>query len=206
MPKLIFIFLDGVGIGSASQTNPFFVADAEYLPFYKDGLVLPDQTPIKPIDATLDTAGMPMSATGQTSLFTGVNMPRIFGRHKDSYPDQTMRKVIKENNIFSHLKKNRLNVQFLNAYPGSSRLYTPEHVRILDNGQFYFSPAFKQQARNTLSVTTCMVVASFMRPFGEKDIQKEKAIFHEYSNRELIAGGFKLPVFSPETAAGIIYN
>ena len=206
MSKLIFIFLDGVGIGPASRTNPFFAAGADHLCFYENGLELPDNTPVKAIDAQLGVEGMPMSATGQTALFTGINMPRICNQHKDSYPDKLMRKVIKENNIFSRLKKNRLNVRFLNAYPGSAHYYTPEHIRIRDDGEFYFSPAFQYHFRNSLSVTTCMMVSSFMQPFGEKDILKEKALYHDYTNESLMDRGLNLSMFTPEKAAEIIFN
>lgn len=206
MPKIIFIFLDGVGIGSASRTNPFFAADADYLCFYENSPGLPDGTPIKPIDARLGVEGMPMSATGQTSLFTGVNMPMLLGAHKDSYPDKPMRKIIKAHNLFSSLKKNSFRVQFLNAYPGSAHFYTPEHVRILDDGDFYFSHFFQGRSRNNLSVTTCMMVSSFNRVFGENDIREERALYHDYTNESLLQSGFDLPKFSPEKAAEIIFN
>ncbi len=206
MPKLIFIFLDGVGIGRASKTNPFFAADVDYLCFYENGLALPDKTPITTIDARLGIEGIPMSATGQTSLFTGINMPRILNEHKDSYPDKLMRKVIKENNIFSRLKKERFNVQFLNAYPDCSHFYTSAHVRIGDDGELRFSSAFQYQFRSTLSVTTCMMLSSHMLPFSEKDILRERALYHDFSNESLIQKGSHLPRFTPEKAAEIIFN
>jgi 2,3-bisphosphoglycerate-independent phosphoglycerate mutase len=206
MPKMIFIFLDGVGIGSASRTNPFFAADADYLCFYENPPGLPDGTPIKPIDARLGVEGMPMSATGQTSLFTGVNMPMLLGAHKDSYPDKPMRKIIKERNLFSCLKKNSIRVQFLNAYPGSAHFYTPENVRIRGDGDFYFSHFFQGRSGNNLSVTTCMMISSFTRVFGEKEIKQERALYHDYTNESLRQSGFDLPKFSPEKAAEIIFN
>jgi hypothetical protein len=206
MSKLIFIFLDGVGIGVAAKTNPFYASGVDYLCFYENGLSLPDGTPIKAIDARLGVDGMPMSATGQTSLFTGVNAPWLYNQHKDSYPDRSMRKIIKENNIFSRLKRNRLSAQFLNAYPESAHFFTPEHVRIMGDGEFQFSAAFKPHSRNSLSVTTCMLISSFMIPFSEKDILKEKALYHDYSNQSLIERGLNLPVFSPEKAAEIIFK
>lgn len=206
MPKLIFIFLDGVGIGRALKTNPFFAGDVDYLCFYESGLALPDKTPITAIDARLGIEGIPMSATGQTALFTGINMPRILNEHKESYPDKLMRKVIRENNIFSRLKKNRFNVQFLNAYPDRSHFYTPTHIRIGENGELHFSSAFRPLFRNTLSVTTCMMLSSFMKPFNEKDILREKALYHDFSNESLIRDGSHLPRFTPEKAAEIIFN
>lgn len=204
--KLIFFFLDGVGIGGRSAVNPFFLAKADCLPIYQNGPGLPDGEPVKSIDACLGVPGMPMSATGQTALWTGVNMPRLLGRHKDSYPDSDMRRVIKKKNLFTRLKKHRITVRFLNAYPGHSHFFTADYIRIRENGDLYFSPAFPPGARSTLSVSSCMMLSSFMRPFGSKEIINEIALFHDYTNDELIRQGINLPRFSPERAAEIIYK
>jgi len=206
MSKLIFIFIDGVGIGKAAATNPFFAAKSEYLPFFESGCFLPDQTPIKAIDACMGVQGMPMSATGQTSLFTGTNVPAILNQHRDSFPDPLMRKIIKEKSIFSILRKNHLNPRFLNAFPGSSHLFTPEHVYIRDDGEFHFSHHFQATVKRSLSVTTCMMIANHMRPFGRHDILREKALYHDFSNQSINGDGPDLPKFSPEKAAEIMYK
>lgn len=206
MSKLIFIFFDGVGIGEASQSNPFYVAQTEYLPFYKGGCTLPDQIPIKPIDAQMGVAGMPMSATGQTSLFTGVNIPALVNGHRDSYPDLLMRKIIKEKSIFSLLMKKNLSARFLNVFPETHHLYTPENIYIQDNGEFFMSPLFRSQIHRSLSATTCMMIANRMRPFGENDILKERALFHDFTNQSLGRNLQHIPKFSPEKAAEILYK
>jgi 2,3-bisphosphoglycerate-independent phosphoglycerate mutase len=206
MPRIIFIFLDGVGIGQSAVTNPFYAARTEWLPFFTNGCILPDQTPVKAIDARLGVEGMPMSATGQTSLFTGVNVPALLREHRDSYPDLIMRKIIKEKSIFTELRKRHLNPRFLNVFPGSYYLYTPENIYIRSDGEFYLSPVFKSRVRRSLSATTCMMIANHMRPFGENDIINERALFHDFTNRSLDGSFPDLPAFSPEKAAEIIAN
>jgi 2,3-bisphosphoglycerate-independent phosphoglycerate mutase len=207
MPKLIFIFLDGVGIGKKLQANPFYAARADYLPFFENSF-LPDsdRTPVKAVDAQLGIKGMPMSATGQTTLFTGVNMPAILNEHRDSYPDKLMRKIIKEKNIFSRLRLNDVTTRFLNVFPDSTHLFSPEHIAIGDDGEFYLSPKFRSQRKHSISVTTCMMVANQMIPFGVRDILKEQALFHDFSNQSLDQKGLNLPRFTPEKAAEIIYR
>lgn len=206
MAKLIFIFLDGVGIGRAVNTNPFFAAAADYLPFFDSGCTLPDSTPVKAIDACLGMEGMPMSATGQTSLFTGINVPAALNGHRDSYPDREMRKIIKENNLFSRLTRQQVKPRFLNVFPTSYYLFTPANIRILHDGEFYFSPQFQARHRRPLSVTTCMMVSNYMTPFGEPDIMREEALYHDFTNRTLNGEHPHLPHFSPEKAAEIIYK
>lgn len=207
MPKLIFLFFDGVGIGKKLQSNPFYVAKTDYLPFFNNG-VLPDSdhTPIKAIDAQLGINGIPMSATGQTSLFTGVNVPAMIYGHRGSFPDKLMRKIIKEKNLFSLLKKNNITPRFINVFPGDAYLFSPEHIAIGDDGEFYLSPLFRDQHKHPISVTTCMMITNLMIPFDISDIFKEQAIFHDFSNQSLEGKGQNIPRFTPEKAAEIIYR
>ncbi len=204
--RFIFIFLDGVGIGRSGKNNPFFSADVNFLSFFDDPPSLPDKSPIKAIDARLGVKGIPMSATGQTSLFTGINIPAILNCHKDSYPDNLMRKIIKNHNIFSQLLARDFKVRFLNAYPDRAHLFTPEYMKILDDGQILFSEGFPLQMRGMISVTSCMMLSSRMTPFGVGDILLERSLYHDFSNRSLWERGLNLPQFSPEKAAEIIFN
>ena len=142
MPRLIFIFLDGVGIGKSSPNNPFLVSKSEYLPFFSNNPVWPDNTPVKAIDPLFGIKGLPQSATGQTTLYTGKIMPKILNEHKGSYPNKLMRKIIKKHNILSLLKRNNINVAFINAYPVFTKFFTTEHLNIQEDGQLRFSKEF----------------------------------------------------------------
>lgn len=204
--RLIFIFLDGVGIGKTVDSNPFVAAKSEFLPFSDSWCTLPDKTPVKAIDACLGVKGIPMSATGQTSLFTGINIPRILNCHKDSYPDNLMRRIIKKNNIFSRIKANNFKVRFLNTYPDCSLYFTPDYIRIQDSGQILFSDQFPRNMRSTISVTSCMMLSSHMTPFGTEDIIAERSLYHDFSNLSLREKGIDFPKFSPEKAAEIVFN
>ena len=82
---MIFIFLDGVGIGNADADNPFFSAQTSLLPFFGEENFLPDGTPIKGIDACLGVEGIPQSATGQTTIYTGENIPALLKEHKGRF-------------------------------------------------------------------------------------------------------------------------
>lgn len=204
--RFIFIFLDGVGIGKTVDSNPFVAAKSDFLPFADTWCTLPDKTPVKAIDACLGVGGIPMSATGQTSLFTGINVARILNCHKDSYPDNLMRRIIKKNNIFSRIKANHCKVRFLNAYPECAHFFTADYVRIQDSGQILFSDQFPRNMISTISVTSCMMLSSHMTPFGTGDISAERSLYHDFSNLSLRERGIDLPEFSPEKAAEIIFD
>jgi hypothetical protein len=234
MKRLLFIFLDGVGIGDRVDSNPFFAAQTVFLPFYSDSnreqsLSLPDGAPIKIIDATLGVAGIPQSATGQTSLFTGENIPALLNEHKGSYPDKTMRCILRGKNLISRLRNKNLDARYINAYPFHAELFSQPHVDILEDGSFHFSEEFPPLFKKRISVTTCMSIANRFTPFDEYDIIREEALFQDYSNLSLIQGleeaqrlgklddllktaskpGQRppsLPMFSPEKAAEILFK
>ncbi len=204
--RFIFLFLDGVGIGEADGKNPFYAAQAEFLPFYKGNPGLVDKTPIKPIDALLGVEGIPQSGSGQTSLYTGENIPRILGQHRDSYPNRSMRKIIREKNILRRLKDRGYQAVFINAYPAHKRFFSAPNIEIRPSGEMHFSDEFPALFKRRISVTSCMMVTAGQVPFDEKDILAGRSIFQEYSNRWLNQKGLQLPEFTPERAAEILYE
>lgn len=203
---MIFLFLDGVGIGKRNKFNPFFTTDADYLPFYSNNKGLPDLTPIKNIDAIMGIRGIPQSATGQTSIYTGKNIPKILGKHIGSFPNKKMRAIIKESNVFSLLKSRGLSPMFLNAYPAHSNLFYKSNVVIGENGDFIFSENFPDKYKRRISVTSSMMITNGIKPFDIEDILEKNSIYQEYSNKSLKKYGLSLPEFSPEDAAEIIHK
>jgi len=204
MPRLIFIFLDGVGIGTATDGNPFFLARASRLPFYVDGGAWPDGTPIRAIDPLMGVSGLPQSASGQTSLFTGINVPRLVGGHLGSYPNQKMRELILRHNLLKTLQSRQRRIAFLNAYPVFSRFFQPPHLRIGTDGRFDFSGEFPETFKKRISVTTCMMLSCRFKPFDEHHLAHREAVYQDYSNLSLREHGLNIPEFRPEEAADII--
>lgn len=205
MEHFIFIFLDGVGVGKPEDFNPFYVNRPEYLPFYEGGLVLPDGTPIKPIDATLGVEGIPQSGSGQTSLYTGENIPKLMG-HRDSYPSREMRRIIVEKNILSRLKARGMDAVFINAYPVHHYLFTDQHIRLMPSGELQASAEVLPAYRRRLSVTSCMMLAAGQPPFTETDILNGRSLFQDFTNRWLIEKGMRIPEFTPEIAAQNLFH
>ncbi len=206
MDRVIFIFLDGCGVGQADAVNPFFAAASRHLPFWEKGMALPDGTPIAAIDATLGIPGAPQSASGQTALFCGAKAAEIADRHRNGYPDRVLRQIVLKKNLLSLLLAKGAAARYLNAYPAHDELFTAKHVRIEPDGRFWFSPLFPEHFKRMISVTSCMLLASGQKPFGADAIREEKALYQDYSNRQLIEKGLSLPEFSPKQAAEIIFK
>ena len=77
----LLLFFDGIGVGPNDVDGTLF----------------------RPIDATLGVPGLPPSATGQTSLLTGINAARHAGGHQLGLPGPTLRPLIESDSIFLKL-------------------------------------------------------------------------------------------------------
>lgn len=125
--SVLFVFLDGVGLGPPGASNPFSTLDLPAFARLGGGQRwTAEATPIRtarhafvPLDATLGLEGLPQSGTGQASLFTGENAAALHGRHFGPYPPTTVRPLVAEKSVFARLAPvlgaDRL--AFANAYP-----------------------------------------------------------------------------------------
>lgn len=76
----------------------------------RDGLV------VAALDARLGVDGLPQSATGQTTLFTGINGAELMGHHMTAFPGPTLRRPIAEHSLLLQLTRQGLGATFANAY------------------------------------------------------------------------------------------
>lgn len=107
--KVLFLFVDGVGLRDAATDNP---VNPEVCP----ALCRLISMHSKPIDACLGVEGVPQSATGQGTMFTGVNCAVAMGKHCEGFPGPGLRKIVETNNIFLEMKKRGKKVCFSDAY------------------------------------------------------------------------------------------
>jgi 2,3-bisphosphoglycerate-independent phosphoglycerate mutase len=171
--KIIFIFVDGFGLGCDDpEVNP---VRSERFPALAK--LLDDATPI---DACLGIDGLPQSATGQATLFTGVNAAKEMGRHIEGFPPSSLKKLIKHENIFSKLRKRGKHCTFANAY------WIDDPHRI---------PPRRQ------SVTTVMSLSALGSVRRKAELIAGKAVHHDITRRTMHTRGYDGDLVSPETAA-----
>lgn len=126
--KLLFLFLDGVGLGANNpDQNPFARASMPNLISVLDGQCLSAsegrlpfhgaRASLVPIDACLETPGLPQSASGQATLLTGKNIPHLMGEHYGPKPNAAIRLILESDNIFKRLQKVGQRATLLNAFP-----------------------------------------------------------------------------------------
>ena len=124
-PRVVLLFLDGVGIGPADpEVNPFLRSRLPVLRELLDDVPTLDRFELGgtaarsfPLDANLGVDGIPQSGTGQTTLLTGVNAAERFGRHFGPWTPVALRPLLEKENVLRRGLEAGLKVAFANAYP-----------------------------------------------------------------------------------------
>ncbi len=188
-PRTLLIFIDGLGWGPPEPaTNPQYTYGGEVfrLPDGGQGNSAPAGGGgwCRPIDAVLGVPGVPQSATGQTTLLSGINSQEVLGKHLTGFPNEKLREILLEHSVLRSLTDRGLKAAFLNA----------------------FRPRFWELSRErqlSLSATTVANLAADLPFFGLADVRAGRSIYQEMTNAELIARGFDVEPLAPAEAGRI---
>lgn len=182
---VLFIFLDGVGLGPTSADNPLTTTPMPYLHGLLGGPLVAGRQVDQPgllfrsLDATLGVAGLPQSATGQTTLFTGVNAAAFLGEHLSAYPNSTLRSLIDEHSILKRVTAAGGRATFANAY-----------------GPSYFERVARGAAHH--SATTLCVLAAGLPFRTHHDLECGEAVYWDITNRFFSwRHGIEIPLVTP---------
>jgi len=139
--RVLFIFLDGIGLGANDPlTNPFARAKMPNLNKLLEGRSLlkesapfhGEQATLLAVDPAVGVHGLPQSATGQAILMTGINIPAELGYHYGPKPNPEVAAYLKEATLFSRFAKEGRKAALLNAYP-------PRYFHGIDSGKRLYS-------------------------------------------------------------------
>jgi hypothetical protein len=134
-----------------------------------------------PLDANLGVPGLPQSATGQTTIFTGVNAAALLGEHLPGFPNPRLRSLIREHNLFTLLQAQKRSCTFADAYvrlPGS------------------------QLSPHLQSVTTVATLAAFGQTRTRDDLLSGSAVYHDLTRQSLLGKEYAAGIpCIPETTA-----
>jgi 2,3-bisphosphoglycerate-independent phosphoglycerate mutase len=183
--SVLLFFIDGLGIGARGPQNPLDgLADAEPLALFvdeqaatiHDGIVVPT-------DARLGIEGRPQSASGQTTILTGINVPELLGYHKQGFPNAAMLEILREHSIFLQLKRAGVEpITFANTY----------------------TQRFFAERPRWVSATTAAMEAAAV-PFRQvADLKAGRAVYHDFTNQLLIERGEGVELRSAEQAAEVL--
>jgi hypothetical protein len=113
---VLLLFFDGVGVGSDDPDgNPFAAVGARRMGPVA-GRPAADGLRFRPIDATLGVEGLPQSATGQTTLLTGVNAAQRLGHHQVGIPGPSLWPLLERESLFRKLVERGARPTFANAF------------------------------------------------------------------------------------------
>jgi hypothetical protein len=189
MRNVLLIFIDGLGLGADDPAvNPLVRFDSFFTrlfnkPFSQDiGTVIADDVSLAVTDATLGIEGLPQSATGQTTIFTGVNASQAVGHHVVGFPGPTLVKIIAEHGIMRRLKDDGLR-------PTSANMYTPNYMELVA----------ARKRRHSVTTHTILAAGEPLRSVAE--MSAGQAVYQDITNEMLAAiGTTGVPVITPETA------
>jgi 2,3-bisphosphoglycerate-independent phosphoglycerate mutase len=181
---LIIFFVDGIGIGQQDVThNPCLNSQYQlFSPLKK----LPFNGNSFSLDACLGIKGLPQSATGQSTIYTGENTAKLIGKHLFGFPNEKIKQLLIKQSVFFKLKSLGYRCKFINAF----------------RPIFFTSPEIFKDER--LSFTSEMNRAAGLSFSTIKDIKKKIALYHDFTNLELIEKGFHLPSFDFNYASTIL--
>lgn len=177
--KVIFLFIDGVGLRSPASDNPI---NREVCPT----LCRLFEHHAKPIDACLGVEGLPQSATGQATMFTGVNCAVAMGRHCEGFPSPALRDIIEKGNLFLSLKSRGRKVCFADAY-------------LVDSADDLAFHRFK-------SVTTVMALTAPETIRTVDDLVADRALMQDITCETIQDRYPDVPVIPPQRAAENLFK
>jgi hypothetical protein len=166
--------MDGVGLRAPAADNPVNpVVCPTLCHLIRDFSI--------PIDTCLDVPGLPQSATGQATLYTGLNAAQAMGRHMEGFPGPSLRTFIQEGNLLLTLRRHNLHCRFADAYTADN----VEEIR----------------ARRFKSVTTVISLTCPETMSLREDLLANQAVFHDITRASLLDKGYPGPVITPAKAA-----
>lgn len=194
--SVLMIFVDGVGLGEADpHRNPLAAASIPVLRRLTGGrpLVLssaespdggrPDggAARLVAVDACLDTPGLPQSATGQTTMLSGVNASHVLGRHLSGLPTGTLVDILRRHSLFKQLHEAGLSATFANPF-------TDDYFAAVKAGKWRHSS------------TTTAVLSAGLPVRMLDDLLAGRAVFHDITGEGLRRRGHDVPLITPEEA------
>ena len=183
-PSILLFFIDGLGIGTRGPHNPLDgLADAEPLAIFQNEPANTLDGVLVTTDPRLGIEGRPQSASGQTTILTGINAPALLGYHKQGFPNAAMREIIAEHSIFLQLKQAGIGpATFANAY----------------------TARFFNERPRWVSATTAAVEAADLKFRNVDDLKNDRAVYQDFTNQFIIERGEQVEPRTPGRAAEVL--
>jgi hypothetical protein len=192
MSRVLFLFLDGVGLGPDHPVrNPFTVARMPAMEEALGGRRLVEgaapfdgpRASLRAVDACLGIPGAPQSASGQASLLTGRNVPKEIGEHYGPKPNPAIAAILRQDSLFHQVLRRGGKAALINAYP-------PRYFEAIQSG------------RRMYSAIPMAATAAGLPLMTAEDLQLGRALSADFTGAGWASQpGFPpAPVYTPEEA------
>ncbi|MBI9103304.1 MAG: hypothetical protein JEY99_12880 [Spirochaetales bacterium] len=198
MRRFFHLFIDGLGLGEDRKENPvrdLFSAFMEGMPLVKQVSASGEELPrpfkggvLIPTDPIMGIPGIPQSATGQTSLFTGINAQAELGFHLTAFPNEKLVRIIEERSLLKVLNEAGVGVT-------SANMYTKEFLTLRG-----------ARRRNMFPVSTLSIMASGIPFRYPEEYHLKMAVFADITNEMIRQRGYYVPLISPDEGGQRVIN
>lgn len=202
---ILFIMVDGVGIGSRDPGINPLARETTLLSHFLDGggVALPRGGRVAAADATLGVPGRPQSATGHTTLLSGINAARHLGRHLLGFPNAELRQLLERRNLFLALAAREKKGTYANAYRAAylEALDLPHQRPRLEE------PPLPLPLRALRPAASTVAFGTLAHPFRTFDHLREgEALYHDITSDLARRAGCEVPRRSPPEAAELLLD
>lgn len=228
---VLLLFVDGVGLGGADpDRNPLLRAQMPCLQGLLGGpplaasvgaprAVAPDVW-VRAADPCLGVPGLPQSATGQTTILTGVNAAAAIGRHLNAYPSPNLRRILGAHSVFRQVLARGKRATFLNAYRPEFFGRLPEFKALLarDLAQPEDAPAAAEVEADELGARDLVGADAAARPglgsamvpgaglFGRRRRDISRKLRPAASTVAVLAAGLPFRTYDDLRAGNAVYH
>jgi hypothetical protein len=193
MPRVLLVFIDGIGIGRPGPHNPFDGAPCRILAPLSGRAGEPgdERVALGRLDATLGHPGLPQSATGQAVIFTGEDAIAVAGGHREGYPRGAVCDLILRCSVLARLRAMGKRAALLNAFDAAraarlGRIARGEEPRSRD-------------ARLSSTALAALAGGGELRTF--EDARSGRAVTFDFTGEVCRAFGLDAPRCSIDAAA-----
>ena len=190
--RFILLFLDGLGLGTAGPHNPLsHLATMPHCqslwcePLLADIHIQRPNFLLKPIDATLGVPGLPQSATGQTTIYTGHNAAKFRGQHQTGFANGSLRQLIEPHGLFKRVLAQGGTATLAN-------LYSPAYFEAI------------AQRRWRYSVCTLLTMTAGLPFRMQYEYERGEALFWDITGEIASSRGITANPITPERAGNCL--
>jgi hypothetical protein len=187
--RALLVFIDGIGMGRPGAQNPFDGAPVHLLAPLAGGEGA-QGVALAALDATLGHPGLPQSATGQATIFTGEDAMAVAGGHREGLPRGPVVDLVLCHSVLARARAAGKRAALLNAFDEARAARLTQVARGHEKAT--------RQARPSATALTALAEGGVLRTMG--DARAGRAVPFDFTGEVCRRYGLDAPAWSLEQA------